>query len=321
MEDSIFKNFKKEIPGLKKNVLLSAHTTFKIGGPAKYFLETSEKKEIITALRFCKKNHIPFFILGGGSNLLVSDEGFSGLVLKRQDKNIILKSALTIQADGGTVLSDLVDFSINKSLSGLEWAGGLPGTFGGAVRGNAGCFGSETKDNIVQVEALDNNFKVKKLTNQECRFAYRTSIFKKKNWQILSATMQFAKADKGQLKEIADSHIQYRKDKQPLDFPNAGSIFKNCDLNLFSAKWQEKLNFVVKKDPFPVVPTAYLISEAGLKGVKIGNAQVSEKHPNFIINLGNAKAQDVLTLVDLIKDKIKKMYGVTLEMEVQYLGK
>ncbi len=321
MEDNTFKNFKKESPRLQKNVLLAGHTTFNIGGPAKYFLATSQKKEIITALRFCKKNRIPFFILGRGSNLLVSDKGFSGLVIKREDKNITLKSGFIIQADGGVALRDLVDFSINKSLQGLEWAGGLPGTFGGAIRGNAGCFGSETKDNILEVEVLDHNFNLKKLKVQECRFSYRTSIFKKKNWQVLSATMKFYKGDKSRLQEIANSHIQYRKDKQPLDFPNAGSIFKNCDLNLFSAKWQEKLNFVVKKDPFPVVPTAYLISEAGLKVVKIGGAQVSEKHPNFIINLGNAKSQDVLTLVDLIKDEVKKMYGVTLEMEVQYLGK
>src|SRR3989344_6674965 len=172
MEDSIFNSFKKELPGLQKNVLLAKHTTFNIGGPAKYFLEASQKKEIVTALRFCKKNHIPFFILGGGSNLLVSDDGFSGLVIKRKDKNITLKSALIIQADGGVVLGDLVEFSINKSLSGLEWAGGLPGPVGGAVRGNAGCFGSETKDNILEVEALDHNFNLKKMEKKDCRFSY-----------------------------------------------------------------------------------------------------------------------------------------------------
>ena len=208
----------------------------------------------------------------------------------------------------------------------MEWAGGLPGTLGGAVRGNAGAFGGEIKDSIFKVEALDNNLNLRKLSNKQCQFSYRSSIFKKKNWIVLSVTIKLKKGNKKNIISIAQSHIQYRKERHPLEYPNAGSIFKNCDFSKFSKKdhsaiaLRARLSKVVKKDPFDVVPTAYLISEAGLKGTKIGKVQVSKKHPNYMVNLGGAKTRDVLKLIDLVKRRIKKIYNINLEVEVQFVG-
>lgn len=320
MNSDIFKELKKDFPKIKKNILLKNYTTFKIGGPAEYFLEANNKEEVLKAVKLAKKIKLPIFVLGGGSNLLVSDNGFKGLVIKLNNTKIELLNNNIISADAGVQFGKLVDFSIKNSLEGLEWAGGLPGSFGGAVRGNAGAFGGETKDSIIEVQALDSKFNFKKFNNKQSQFSYRNSIFKKNNWPVVSAKIKLKEGDKKKLKEIADSMKDYRKQKHPLEFPNAGSIFKNVDLNQFSEKMKKDLSFIVKKDPFPVVPTAYLISESGLKGTKVGKAQVSEKHPNFIVNIGGATAVDVIKLIAIIKNKVKDKYNVNLETEVQFIG-
>lgn len=320
MSDNIFITLEKELPGIKKGVLLSEYTTFKIGGPAEYFFIASRQEELLKAIAVAKKLEVPVFVLGGGSNLLVSDDGVKGLVIKIQNSDITLLDNNVISAGAGAVLADVVSFSIDHSLEGLEWAGGLPGSFGGAIRGNAGAFGGETKDSVVQVSALDDSLDLKQFSNEESQFSYRNSIFKKNNWPVVSAKIQLKLGDKEKLQEIANSRMEYRKERHPLDFPNAGSIFKNVDLNAFSLEMQNQLSAVVKKDPFPVIPTAYLISEAGLKGIKVGQAQVSEKHPNFIVNLGGAKAKDVSDLINVVKRKIKEVYNIELETEVQFVG-
>jgi len=319
MENDIFKALKRQLPDLQKNILLKNHTTFKIGGQAEYFLIAKEKNDLMKAIKIAKRLILPVFIFGGGSNLLVLDNGIKGLVLKIKNQKLKIKNNI-ITADAGIKLETLVNLSIKKSLWGLEWAGGLPGTFGGAVRGNAGAFGGEIKDVILEVEALDENFKIRKLSNRQCQFSYRSSIFKKKNWFVLSASIKLKKGDRKVLFDIARSHIDYRKQRHPLEYPNAGSIFKNIDFKKFSLEFQKSLLSVVKKDPFPVVPTAYLIAEAGLKGTRVGDAEVSEKHPNFIVNLEKAKAKDVLKLIYLVKKKIKKIYHIDLETEVQIVG-
>jgi len=185
------------------------------------------------------------------------------------------------------------------------------------VRGNAGAFQGEVKDNLLFVEVLDKQGKIKKLTNKQCKFSYRSSVFKEKKWIVLSATFQLQKGNKKTIQDIAKEHIQYRKDRHPLEYPNAGSIFKNCSLAKFSKKLQKELSGVVKVDPFPVIPTAYLISEAGLKGLRFGKAEVSKKHPNYMVNLGGACAKDVLLLIEKVKKKIKKKFSITLEQEIQ----
>jgi len=319
--DAIFPVFKKALPAIKKNVALSRYTTFKIGGAATYFLATSEKSDIVKALKIAKKYQLPYFILGGGSNLLVSDKGFSGLVVKIQApvKPLIVKKGNVVEVMAGVPMSKLVAFCVANSLQGLEWAGGLPGTFGGAVRGNAGAFGGETKDAILEVLVLDDALKLRKLSQKQCQFSYRNSIVKQKNWIIISAKIVLKKGDKKIISQIAKANMQYRKDKHPLEYPNAGSIFKNQNVTDFSKEHQTMLLKVVKKDPFPVVPVAYLLSELGVKGNTVGKAQVSPKHPNFIVNLGGAKAEDVLRIIENNKKHIKEVYGVELEQEVQFL--
>lgn len=324
MAEEIFIKLKKILPELKRNVLLKHHTTFNIGGPANYFLVADERAQIMKALKAAKKLGLPAFILGGGSNILASDKGFDGLIIKIKSKDKKLKARkikeyFAIEAKAGMDVKDLVRFSANNSLSGLEWAGGLPGTLGGAVRGNAGAFGGEIKDAVFEVKALDSGLNFRKLSNKECQFSYRSSIFKEKNWVVLSATLFFKKHDKKSIWQIAKDHMKYRKDRHPLDLPNAGSIFKNCDVEQFSEVHKKDLLSVVKKDPFPVVPVAYLLSEAGLKGKTVGGAQVSQKHPNFIVNIGKAKAADVLEIIGINKKNIKEKYGVDLEQEVQFL--
>ncbi len=297
------------------------HTTFKIGGPAEYFLFARKRRDLLRAIRIAKKLKLPVFVLGGGSNLLVSDNGIKGLVVKLQNKEpIILKRRNIIQTPAGIQLGKVVQFSIDKSLQGLEWSGGLPGTFGGAIRGNAGAFGGEIKDSILTVEALDNKLRLRKLSNEQCRFSYRSSIFKEKNWAVISAELKLVKGIKKNLKNIANSHIEYRKEKHPLEYPNAGSIFKNVDFRKVTLKIQKLFLDKVKKDPFLIIPSAWFIIGAGLAGKKIGQAQISKKHSNYIVNLGGAKAKDVLKLVELIKKKVKNKYNIELEIEVQFIG-
>lgn len=315
-------DFSALLPGIQKDIPLKDYTTYTIGGPAKYFFVAKTKEDVMTALAVAKDNNIAVFILGGGSNLLVGDEGFNGLVIKISIEEIAVaeKHTSVLEAGAGVSMKDLVDFSINHSLAGLEWAGGLPGTLGGAIRGNAGAFGGEMKDSVLEVQALNEDGKLLTLSGAECQFGYRSSVFKSKNWIVLSATLKMHSGEKESLQNTAQSHVQYRTERHPLEYPNSGSIFKNTPLSAFSEDWQKALAEHVKQDPFPVVPTAYLISQSEVKGVKIGNAQISEKHPNFIVNLGGATANDVMMLVDLVQKAVKEKFGVNLEMEVQYIG-
>lgn len=312
-------SLQKLLPGLKRNVLLKNYNTFKIGGQARYFFIAKNKKDIIKAIQASKKLKLPFFILGEGSNLLISDKGFKGLVVKIRNTEYEIRNTY-LYAEAGISFPVLVKATIELGLSGLEWAGGLPGTLGGAISGNAGAFGGEVKDVISEVEALDEKGNLKTLSRRQCNFSYRSSIFKKNNWIILSTALKLEKGNKKSVKSIAKNHIHYRKEKHPLEYPNAGSIFKNCDLKKIPKKLRASFNKVIKVDPFPLVPSAYLISEAGLKGLRVGQAQVSTKHPNYIINLDNATAKDVIKLINLIKKKVKDKFGIRLEEEIKLVG-
>jgi UDP-N-acetylmuramate dehydrogenase len=301
----------KDLSGVKRNVLLKNYTTFKIGGPAKFFFEAKNKDEIIKAILAAKKSKLPFFILGGGSNLLVADKGYKGLVIKCQMSNVKCQNQnsnlKTIYAESGVRLSELIKISLEKSLEGLEWAVGIPGTVGGAVRGNAGAFNSSMAEIVKSVEILEiqdyknkkHILKVKKFSNENCQFGYRDSIFKhKKNLIIISATLQLKKGNKKEIKNKIKKYLEQRKKTQPLGFPSAGSIFKNP----------------------PGKFAAELIEKCGLKGKRIGNVKISDIHANFIVNLGKGKAKDVKKLIDLIKNKVKKKFGIVLEEEIQFLG-
>ncbi len=309
----------KLLPGVLANVPLAPYTTFCIGGKAAYFFTARTAKSIVQAVGVAKKLRIPFFILGGGSNLVISDKGFEGLVIYIKTKRYGIEHG-KLFCEAGVSMPTLVRETGKKGFSGFEWAGGLPGSVGGAIRGNAGAFKGEIKDNVLWVEALDARGNVKKLSKSQCHFLYRSSIFKEKNWVVLAAAFKLKKGNRPGIQSIAQDHIRYRKEKHPLEYPNAGSIFKNCDLKKFSLPLQKKLQSVVKVDPFPVVPTAYLNDQAGLKGLRQNNIQVSRKHPNYMVNLGRGKAKDVILLVQKVKKIIKKKFGVELEQEIEYVG-
>jgi len=306
----------KLLPGIKKNVSLKNYTTFKIGGLAKYFFVAKNKTELIEAIKTAKKLNpspfpkgdrvkLPFFILGGGSNLLVSDAGFNGLVIKIKNKKLKIKNTnkklKIIEVESGVLLNQVVDLALQNNLTGLEWAVGIPGTVGGAVWGNAGAFNKSMKDVVKSVEALEvknEKCKVKNFKNRDCRFGYRDSIFKhNKNLIILSAVLQLKKGKKKEIENKVKENLNYRKERQPLNFPSAGSIFKNP----------------------PGFFAGELVERCGLKGKKIGNVKISEIHSNFIVNLGRGTAKDVMRLIKIIKNKVKKKFGVVLEEEIQYL--
>jgi len=305
---------------IKEHMLLAPYTTFNIGGEARYFLQAKTKEDIQEGIKKAKELNLPIFLLGDGSNLLVSDKGFNGFVIHTQNTNYEIRDT-ELYAESGVEFPTIVKETIERGLAGLEWAGGLPGTVGGGVRGNAGAFGGEVKDSIKEVEAIDSNGNLKTFTKEECQFAYRSSIFKKEDWIVLSATFRLQQGDKEAILTTAKDHINYREERHPLEYPNAGSIFKNCDVKLFSEELQKQFEKegIVKIDPFPVIPTAYLIAQAQLQGLQVGDAQVSEKHPNYIVNRGAATSEDVLELIEKVKKAVKEKYSIDLEVEVQYV--
>lgn len=315
---------------INKNVSLKDYSNYKIGGNASYFLEVFSKEDLIEGLKNWYEvssdfptNSKKIFVLGGGTNVLFSDYGFYGLVIKNSINGIKAQDNI-VTVGAGEVVSSLLNFCIKNSLSGLEWAGGLPGTVGGAVRGNAGAFRGETKDSVSKVESIDlESFQTKTRNNKECNFSYRNSVFKIGDGDkemIVSVILNLKKGEKGEIKKITDEKINYRKEKHPLEYPNIGSIFKNVEFNKLSKNLKEEFSQYIKQDPFPVVPSAKIIFLAGLKGRKIGDAGISEKHTNFIVNLGNAKSKDVLKLIKFAKEQVFEKFGISLEEEIMYVG-
>ncbi len=315
-----FEALQKALPGVQQNVGLAQHSNFNIGGPAEYFFVAQTKKQVLDALAVGKELGLPVFVFGGGTNLIFADQGLAGLVVKIHNKDTVSVEENIITAGAGVGMDEMVVASIKHSLKGLEWAGGLPGTFGGAIRGNAGCFGSEIKDIIFEVEAIADNGEIKTFDNTGCGFSYRNSIFKEKNWIILSASVKLQPGDAVELQVIADSRIAYRKEKHPLEYPSAGSVFKNVDVKKILPEFLEHFLDKIKQDPFPIVPAAWFIIGAGLTGTKVGGAQISPKHSNYIVNVGGATASDILALIELVKKTVKEKYRIELEVEVQYVG-
>lgn len=305
----------------QKNVSLKDYSNYKIGGPAKLFVEVGSTEELKEVLNSVANEKI--FILGGGTNILIDDKGFDGLIIHNKIEGIAIVDG-GLEMGGGVLIKDLLDFCIENSLSGLEWAGGLPGTVAGAIRGNAGAFKGETKDNVVQVKSLDLKTLNERIrTNAECEFDYRKSIFKigeGENEFITSAVLGFTDGNKEEIKQKIQQKIDYRINRHPMDLPNIGSTFKNISLDSLSPELQKEFAGFVKTDPFPVVPTTKLLALSGLRGRKVGDAMISDKHPNFIVNLGNAKSEDVKDLIEIAKEAIREKYGIILEEEIQHLS-
>ena len=289
----------------KENMLfkepMKKHTAFKIGGPADTFIKVDSIEDLKEILKLSKNNNIPINIIGNGSNLLVTDKGIRGIVLKIDLKNLEIKekdNKIEIVADSGVPLGLLAQKLLKEEITGFEELSGIPGTIGGAVIMNAGAHGKELKDILKKVTAMDYNGNIHEFTNEECLFSYRNSRFQKEKYIILQATLELEKGNSTEIKEKMDEYMQFRKEKQPIEYPNAGSTFKRGK------------DFV----------TAKLIDEAGLKGYKVGGAQVSEKHAGFIVNVDNATAKDVIELTDYIKEKIEEKFGKKINLEIQIIG-
>jgi len=278
---------------------LANYTTYKIGGPAKYFFIAKSKEDLIKALSVAKNLKLPVFILGGGSNILISEKGFKGLVIKLEISDMKIEGE-KVFAGAGVSLVKLSYLLAENGLSGLEWAAGVPGTVGGAIHGNAHAFDAKICDVVEGVEVINlKNLEIKTLTKEECQFSLKDSIFKKdKNLIIVSAILVFKKDSPDAVKNKIKEFLEHRRQRHPMEFPSAGSVFINP---LSAPAWQ-------------------LIKDCGLAGKRIGNAQISDKHSNFIVNLGGAKAKDVLALIKLAQKEVKKKFKIKLETEIQLIG-
>lgn len=279
--------------------LLKNHTTFKIGGNCIALIEPREVSDIVETIKICRENNIKFFVIGNGSNLLVPDEGYNGVIIK-------LKGEFsTIQVEGeylivnsGAKLSEIYTVAYENSLTGFEFASGIPGTIGGAIYMNAGAYGGEMKDIVESVEVLDlDNFELRELKNEELEFSYRKSIIQRKNYIVTTIKLKLQKGNKEEINAVYEDLRERRNSKQPLNFGSAGSTFKRPEGH-FASK---------------------LIEDAGLKGYHINDAWVSEKHSGFVVNKGNASFKEVMELIEYVQKVVFEKFGVKLETEVRIL--
>ena len=299
---------KKEIGNLgisKDNILfdepVASHTTFKVGGPAECYIKIYDIQELRKVLKFAKDNHIVITVLGNGSNVLVLDKGIKGIVL-----NIRLNKIEMVNLDGkffatigaGVKISIFGHLLLKNGLTGFEELSGIPGTIGGAVRMNAGAHGKEFKDIVNTVTCMDYDGNIKQFENKDMEFAYRRSMLKDKKYIVLEVGMQFQKGTEKEIKGKMDEYATYRKEKQPIEYPSAGSTFKRGS------------DYI----------TAKLIDEAGLKGYHIGGAEVSNKHAGFIINKGDATAKDILELITYVENTVYEKFNKKIELEIEIMG-
>ena len=278
---------------------MKQHTTFKIGGPADYFLVPESGEEAGEIIKICKQTDIPYFILGNGSNLLVGDGGYRGAVIQiYRNMSAVTTEGTIITAQAGALLSSVAAVAKNASLTGFEFAGGIPGTVGGAAVMNAGAYGGEMKDVLVEVTVMDADGNIFTIPAEKMELGYRTSIIKKAGYIVLEAKIRLEEGNQEAIRERMKELTIQRTTKQPLEFPSAGSTFKRPE-GYFAGK---------------------LVMDSGLRGYQVGGARVSEKHCGFVINAGGATAKDVRTLMENVRDIVYKKYGVTLEPEVKFLG-
>jgi UDP-N-acetylmuramate dehydrogenase len=285
-----------------KDISLKEYSSYKIGGLARFFCIAENKEDIISAINFAKDNNLEILPIGGGSNILFSDKGFDGLVLKIKNNDIeILEEGdkVLLMVSSGILLSQLLDFSKQNSLAGLEWMAGIPGTLGGAIVGNAGIKnGQNISDCIRKIFVFDIKDKELKIFNKDdCNFKYRESIFKGNNdYVLINAEIALNKGIKENIESLSKEILQNRIATQPYNLPSVGSVFKNPEND----------------------SAGRLIEACGLKGKQIGGAKISELHANFIVNVDNASSNDVMELIDLIKKTVKEKFNILLEEEIEF---
>ena len=294
-----------ELSITKENILfdepMAKHTTFKVGGPAECYIKVDDIKELRNILKFAKDNDVPITILGNGSNVLVLDKGIRGIVLNIKFNKIEMMNLgekIFANIGAGVKISVFGHVLLKNEITGFEELSGIPGTIGGAVRMNAGAHGKEFKDVITTVTCMDYDGNIKQFENKDMHFEYRRSMLKDKKYIVLEVSMQFQKGKEKDIKGKMEEYLAYRREKQPIEYPSAGSTFKRGT------------DFI----------TAKLIDEAGIKGYSIGGAEVSEKHAGFIINKGNATAKDILDLIEYVKNTIYEKFDKKIELEIEIMG-
>ena len=283
---------------IELNAKMSEHIYFKVGGEVDILLNPSNVKQIKRTLQICNKNKIPFYVIGNGSNLLVKDGGIKGVVIKLCNLKSIIRNGNEIKAESGALLRDVSAKAVQNSLTGFEFACGIPGSVGGAVFMNAGAYGGEINNVIKEAEVIDKDGNIMTLSKEELELGYRTSSVMKNGYIVLSAVFSLKSGEESKVKERVNELTMKREEKQPLEYPSAGSTFKRPE-GYFAGK---------------------LIEDAGLKGFSIGGAAVSEKHSGFVINKGGATAKDILDLIAHIQSEVKKQFGVDLHPEVRIIG-
>ena len=278
---------------------MSRHTTFRVGGPADFFVTPKAKEEVRDVVRICKEAGMPYYIIGNGSNLLVSDAGYRGVIVQiYKEMNEVKVEGDLVKAQAGALLSGIAAKALGAELSGFEFASGIPGTIGGACVMNAGAYGGEMKDVLESVTVLTGEGKIIELGRNELELGYRTSVIAKKGYIVLGAVLKLERGDGEKIKTYMDELKEKRVTKQPLEYPSAGSPFKRPE-GYFAGK---------------------LIEDAGLRGFQVGGAQVSEKHCGFVINRDHATAADIMELMRQVQIRVKENSGVDLEPEVKRLG-
>ena len=307
------------IPGLAVSACtpLSRYTRFGIGGPADLYAETAGVEAFIAAIETARESGIDTVVIGGGTNLIVADRGFRGIVLRYRADGLQADGGRVV-AEAGAVLQDLVDFTIARGLRGVETLAGIPGSVGAAVYGNAGAYGHSLSERVVSVRFYDGRG-VRVFDNEECRFQYRESIFKRrKEWIVFSAELRLDPADAGELQRIAGDILKVRNEKFPVTMKCAGSIFKNLLLrDLPAAVAGELPPSAVREGK---VPAAWFLEQVGAKGMERGDIHVAVYHANLIYNAGEGTAADLCALIAELKRRVRERFGIELEEEVQYVG-
>lgn len=321
----IEKVLKEKLPSanIKLNEPMKLHTSFKIGGPADFFITANNIQEIREVVNIAKENKLPLKVVGNGTNLLVKDNGFRGIILKinlqeikitktknkdeintkykinEMESSINCKEEYIVNVQSGMALGKLAQILLKNEIGGFEFASGIPGTIGGAIKMNAGAYGGEFKDIVQDVTYLNEQNDIVVIQNMQCDFSYRHSLFSNKDYIILGCNLKLYKDTKENIKNKLDENLQSRREKQPIEYPSAGSTFKRGE------------DFI----------TAKLIDECGLKGYTIGGAQVSEKHAGFIINKNNATAEDVINLIKHVTEIVYEKTGKKINLEIEIIGK
>lgn len=308
------------LDGVREKEKLAPHTTLKIGGEAEFFYDASTSGDLLYAVKIASYLGAPYEILAGGSNVLVSDKGFGGLVIKVKSNKLNFEGD-AIEVESGASLPLVMAKTSLKGFSGLEWSAGIPGTIGGALFGNAGSFGMSISDIVESVDIYDpERDEAKTLSKKDCGFDYRNSNFKKSNLVILRCKLNLKKGDKENISETIKNNLRYKRENHPIGILSAGCVFKNVnkksikDDSCFTREISGKFNSL------GYIPAGLLIEMAGFRGYDIGDVMVSKKHANFILNKKGARAEQMIYLINQIKRKIKDQFGVVLEEEIRYIG-